>query len=145
MGRRARYVGCTRHVWPCRRSADRHLCRTEIHSMGRQRPCIWQPCTAIRKCGRRICCTCMGNGHHCSHYQGNGYSVARRHKGYSKGRRGRSGPCTAWRKGICNRRIGSGVLHILSFLLLLFYVTISIIAKKCVGFTSDKLLLSEQV
>jgi Amt family ammonium transporter len=88
------------------------ICRSAIHTMGRRRPCLWQPCTAIRKCRRRICCTCMGDGHHCSHYQDNGYSVARRHKGHSKGRRDRSGPCTAWRKGICNR-IGQSLHHLI--------------------------------
>src|SRR5215212_9403106 len=111
-------MGRTRHRWPCRRSDDGHLCRKEVHTLGRQWPCLWQPCTAIRKCGRCICCTCMGDGNHCSHYQDNGSSMARWHKGHSKGGRGWSGPCTARRKGICN---WIGHKYYLSFLLHFFH------------------------
>src|SRR5919109_1997673 len=138
MGRRARYVGCTWLMWPCRRSAHRYICRTEVHTMGRQRPCLWQPCTAVRKRCRRICCACVVHGYHCSHYQDNGCSVARRHKSHSKGRRDRSRPCTAWRKGIRNRIRGSNPLFSL-----LFSCSLSLLSQKSVEIANDKLLLSE--
>src|SRR5215212_3733572 len=124
---------------PCRRSDDGHLCRKEVHTLGRQWPCLWQPCTAIRKCGRCICCTCMGDGNHCSHYQDNGSSMARWHKGHSKGGRGWSGPCTARRKGICN---WIGHKYYLSFLLHFFRARA--LAKNA-EFASEGFLLSEQM
>src|SRR3712207_4115382 len=82
----------------------------------------------------------MGYGHHCTHYKDNGCSMARRHKGHSEGRRDWSAPCTAWRKGICNR-IGSILLSFFLF----FFAPRVYGRKKCTRFASDKLLLSEHL